>query len=212
MQLRLWVLVVASLIFYGVSGLEVFFSHFLSLFSGATAPRFYSRKNPKTLGHSRRDHVPMLNLGNVQIFEFHLGQCFRARSTGSRPFLVFPAVSCCQPALAFTPSKLCPIPLTSPMEKLRQIVTYCASSFATFFPHLIAGPIMRYAELPKQLKRATDHANLKPKLSPGSGCCPSACSSKSSLRTSAPPSPQRPLTFASTGNRGRPPHPGRILV
>ena len=47
-------------------------------------------------------------------------------------------------------------------------MTCCASlSFATFFPHLIAGPIMRYADLRQQLSMLQSTPILKPNIVSG---------------------------------------------
>ena len=80
----------------------------------------------------------------------------------------FSLASCCQLASAFTRSKSCRIPLMWPTRKIeadRDLLRF--TSFATFFPHLIAGPIMRYADLRQQLQALQSTQILKPNIVSG---------------------------------------------
>ena len=58
--------------------------------------------------------------------------------------------------------------------------------FATFFPHLIAGPIMRYCDLRDQLRALQETPMLEPNFAiRPQAVCPSASASRCSLPTSA---------------------------
>ena len=165
MRLRLWVLVVASVVFYGVSGLEVLFAFLIAILWGyGTA--FLFGKMPKPLAVIIAISVPSLILIMFKYTNFildnvragpqvrdHLWFFLSILLPAGISFYTFEIVSYC---LDVADGKI---------EADRSLLRF--ASFATFFPHLIAGPIMRYADLRQQLQALQSTQILKPNIAAG---------------------------------------------
>ena len=165
MQLRLWVLVVASLVFYGVSGLEVLIAFLVAIFWGyGTA--FLFGKMPRRLAIVVAILVPGLILVMFKYTNFILDSV-RAGSQVRDHFWFF--LSIVLPAgISFYTFEIVSYSLDVADGKIkpdRDLLRF--TSFATFFAHLIAGPIMRYGDLQPQLRALQTTQILKPNIVSG---------------------------------------------
>lgn len=162
---RLYTLSTASLIFYGVSGLEVLGAFVIAiLWSYGTA--FLFRRWKRSFALAMAISVPALTLILFKYLSFILNTLQAGPETRSY-FWIFLGVLL--PAgISFYSFELMSYAWDiadqkiKPDRSLRRFVT-----FATFFPHLIAGPIMRYAALRDQLQALEETPRLQPKLASG---------------------------------------------
>ena len=161
MRLRLWVLVAASLVFYGVSGLEVLLAFLIAIFWGyGTA--FLFGKWPRRLAIIVAILVPGLILIMFKYMNFILDS-IHAGPQARDHFWFF--LSILLPAgISFYTFEIVSYSLDvadGKIERDRDLLRF--TSFATFFPHLIAGPIMRYARFATTIADASIHANSQTK-------------------------------------------------
>ena len=157
---RLWVLVAASLIFYGVSGPIV-----LAAFVFAVAWGFFTAflfgRAPKALATAIAVIGPLFFLVMFKYLNFILdtaGADAHARSF----FWAFLSITL--PAgISFYTFELVSYSIDVADKKIEREKSFIRfSAFATFFPHLIAGPIMRYRDLRAQLVALETAAKLRP--------------------------------------------------
>ena len=165
MRLRLWVLVAASLVFYGVSGLEVLLAFLIAILWGyGTA--FLFGKMARRLAIIVAVMVPSLILIMFKYTNFILDSV-RAGSEVRDHLWFF--LSILLPAgISFYTFEIVSYSLDVADKKIeadRDLLRF--TSFATFFPHLIAGPIMRYADLRQQLQALQSTQILKPNIVSG---------------------------------------------
>ncbi len=165
MRLRLVVLVMASFIFYGVSGMEVLAAFIVAILWGyATA--FLFKKWPKPLAIIVAISVPAFFLIMFKYLNFILSIVQAGPATRSYFWFFF---SILLPAgISFYTFELVSYSIDVSDKKIeadRSLLRF--ASFATFFPHLIAGPIMRYADLRDQLQALQETPFLKPNIVSG---------------------------------------------
>lgn len=165
MRLRLWVLVVASLIFYGVSGLEVLLAFLVAIFWGYVTA-FLFAKIPRRLAIFVAVIVPALILVLFKYTNFIL-DTVRADQQIRDHFWFF--LSILLPAgISFYTFEIVSYSLDVADGKIKPDTNLLRfTSFVTFFPHLIAGPIMRYADLREQLQALQTKTILKPNFVSG---------------------------------------------
>ena len=165
MRLRLWVLVAASLVFYGVSGLEVLLGFLIAILWGyGTA--FLFGKMPRRLAIIVAVMVPILILIMFKYTNFILDSVRAGPQVRDHLWLF---LSILLPAgISFYTFEIVSYSLDVADKKIeadRDLLRF--TSFATFFPHLIAGPIMRYADLRQQLQVLQSTQILKPNIVSG---------------------------------------------
>jgi len=165
MRLRLWVLVVASLLFYGASGIEVLLAFLIAIIWGYGAA-FLLRKRRGLLAIATAISLPLLLLIMFKYLKFGLDSVHAEPAT--RDYFWF-FLSILLPAgISFYTFEIVSYLLDVTDRKIepdRDLVRF--GSFATFFPHLIAGPIMRYSDLRQQLQMLQSTEILKPKIVSG---------------------------------------------
>ena len=167
MRLRLAVLILASLIFYGVSGLEVLGAFVIAILWGyATAFLFGRWRWPRPLAIAIAILVPGAFLVLFKYLTFILNIVAAGPETRAH-FWFF--LSVLLPAgISFYTFELVSYAIDVSDRKIepdKSLERFAA--FATFFPHLIAGPIMRYADLRGQLRALVETPILAPNLSGG---------------------------------------------
>jgi len=164
-RLRLIVLGVASIVFYGVSGLAVL-GAFLAAILWAYTTAFLFGHWPRRVTIAVAISLPALFLVMFKYLNFifntvQAGPEFRSH------FWVFYSVLL--PAgISFYTFELISYVIDVADRKIepdRSLQRFVA--FATFFPHLIAGPIMRYANLRDQLRALQTTPVLKPDIGSG---------------------------------------------
>jgi alginate O-acetyltransferase complex protein AlgI len=164
-RLRLPVLVIASLVFYGVSGAEVLAALVIAILWGyATA--FLTRQWPKSLAIVIAISVPAFLL----VMFKYLGLILDTAEAGPamRAHFWFFTSILLPAGISFYTFELVSYAVDVADRKIEpeQDLTRFAA-FATFFPHLIAGPIMRYADLRGQLQALRDTPRLRPRIQSG---------------------------------------------
>lgn len=164
-RLRLLVLTIASLVFYGVSGLEVLAAFLIAVLWGYFAA-FLFGKWPKAAATIVAISVPAFFLIMFKYLNFILDIVHAGPETRGH-FWFFLGVLL--PAgISFYTFELVSYAIDVADKKIepdRSLMRFM--SFATFFPHLIAGPIMRYADLRDQLRALQDNPVLRPKIDTG---------------------------------------------
>jgi alginate O-acetyltransferase complex protein AlgI len=165
MRLRLWVLVGASLLFYGVSGPEVLFAFVLAIaWSYGTA--FLFLRWPKLPALLIAIALPAFILVMFKYLGFMLSIVQAGPETRAHFSFFF---SILLPAgISFYTFELVSYSIDVADRKIpaeRDLLRF--AGFATFFPHLIAGPIMRYANLRDQLRALQETERLRPNLASG---------------------------------------------
>jgi alginate O-acetyltransferase complex protein AlgI len=165
MRLRLWVLVVASFVFYGVSGLEVLLAFVIAILWGYGTARLLARW-PRALGIVIAVSVPALFLIMFKYLTFIMDTVRAPPETRDHFWLFFSIVL---PAgISFYTFEIISYSLDVADKKIKpehDLLRF--TGFATFFPHLIAGPIMRYADLRQQLQALQSTPILKPNIVSG---------------------------------------------
>jgi alginate O-acetyltransferase complex protein AlgI len=165
MRLRLWVLVGASLLFYGVSGPEVLLAFVLAIaWSYCTA--FLFLRWPKLPALLIAISVPVFILVMFKYLGFLLGTVQAGPET--RAYFSFFFNILLPAGISFYTFELVSYSIDVADLKIaaeRDLLRF--AGFATFFPHLIAGPIMRYAGLRDQLSALQETERLQPKLASG---------------------------------------------
>jgi alginate O-acetyltransferase complex protein AlgI len=162
MRLRLWVLVAASFVFYGVSGLEILLAFVIAILWGYGTAFLFGRW-PRALAILVAVSVPALFLIMFKYLGFimdtvragpevrdHFWFFFSILLPAGISFYTFEIVSY---SLDVSDNKI------EPDHDLLRFI-----GFATFFPHLIAGPIMRYADMRQQLQALQSTQVLKPNI------------------------------------------------
>jgi alginate O-acetyltransferase complex protein AlgI len=162
MNLRLCVLGVASLIFYGMSGLQVVAAFVVAiLWSYSTA--FAVTRWPKCAAIAMATSVPILILILFKYLNF-IFDTIGASSETRGQFWFFSSILL--PAgISFYTFELVSYSIDVADQRIapdRSLERFVA--FATFFPHLIAGPIMRYSSLCGQLRAIQTTPSLKPNI------------------------------------------------
>jgi alginate O-acetyltransferase complex protein AlgI len=165
MRLRLWVLVGASLLFYGVSGAEVLLAFVVAIaWSYSTAPLLL--RWPKLPALLIAISVPAFILVMFKYLHFIMETVGAAPETRAH-FSLFYGVLL--PAgISFYTFELVSYSIDVAdrrIEPERDLLRF--AGFATFFPHLIAGPIMRYAQLRDQLSAVRETPSLQPQIASG---------------------------------------------
>jgi alginate O-acetyltransferase complex protein AlgI len=165
MRLRLWILVTASLVFYGVSGIEVLFAFLIAILWGyATAFLLGKWSRPLTIIVAIL--VPALILILFKYLTFIMDTIHAGPQIRDHFWLFY---SILLPAgISFYTFEIVSYSLDVADRKIepdRSLLRF--ASFATFFPHLIAGPIMRYADLRQQLQMLQSTQVLQPKFASG---------------------------------------------
>jgi alginate O-acetyltransferase complex protein AlgI len=165
MRWRLWVLVTASLIFYGVSGFAVLLAFLIAIFWGYWTA-FLLVKWPKRLAIILAVSVPAMILFMFKYLTFFM-DTLNVGPEGRSHFWFF--LSVLLPAgISFYTFEIISYSIDvadGKIEPDRNLLRFM--SFATFFPHLIAGPIMRYADLRQQLSVLQSMPVLKPNIVSG---------------------------------------------
>lgn len=161
-RLRLWILVGASLIFYGVSGPEVLLAFVIAILWGFGTAFLFGRW-PRALAIIVATSVPAFFLIMFKYLGFILDTVDAGPEVRSHFWFFF---SILLPAgISFYTFELVSYSIDVADKKIepeRDLIRFMG--FATFFPHLIAGPIMRYADLRDQLEALRRTEVLKPKL------------------------------------------------
>lgn len=160
MRLRLWVLVGASLLFYGVSGIEVL-AAFLIAIAWGYGTAFLFAKWPKPAAVVLAVSVPLFILIMFKYLNFILNNVHASPATKDHFWfflnIILPA------GISFYTFELVSYSIDvadGKIEPDRDLLRF--AGFATFFPHLIAGPIMRYADLRDQLRALQETPTLAP--------------------------------------------------
>jgi alginate O-acetyltransferase complex protein AlgI len=165
MRLRLWILVIASLLFYGISGIEVLVAFVIAIVWSYMAA-FLIGKRRKLLQTIVAISVPCLFLFLFKYLNFFLTIVHIQPPPQSDVWLFSNALL---PAgISFYTFELVSYSLDVADGRIaadRDLLRF--TSFATFFPHLIAGPIMRYANLRDQLRVLQNTEALKPRIVSG---------------------------------------------
>jgi len=166
MRLRLWILVVASFMFYGVSGPEVLLAFVIAILWGyVTALLFarWPRAWPRALAIAVAVSVPALFLILFKYLTFIMDTVRAGPETRGHFWFFFNIVL---PAgISFYTFEIVSYSLDVADKKIKpehDLLRF--TSFASFFPHLIAGPIMRYADLKQQLQALQSTPVLKPNI------------------------------------------------
>jgi alginate O-acetyltransferase complex protein AlgI len=162
MHLRLWVLVAASFVFYGISGPEVLIAFVIAILWGyGTA--FLFGKTSRALATIVAISVPALFLVMFKYLGFIMDTVHAQPETRDHFWFFFSIVL---PAgISFYTFELVSYSLDVSDKKIepeRDLLRF--TSFASFFPHLIAGPIMRYADLRQQLQALQSTPILRPNI------------------------------------------------
>lgn len=165
MRLRLWVMAGASLFFYGVSGLEVLAAFLITIaWSYSTAFLLAQRSKASTIALAIS--LPLFVLIMFKYLNFIL-DTVQAQPATRDHFWFF--LSIVLPAgISFYTFELVCYSIDVADRKIepeRDPLRFL--SFATFFPHLIAGPIMRFADLRDQLRALQEKPILEPKFASG---------------------------------------------
>jgi alginate O-acetyltransferase complex protein AlgI len=162
---RLWVLSISSLIFYGVSGLEVLAAFIIAILWGYATAFLFGRW-PRWLALIIAISVPMFFLIMFKYLNFILGTVQAGEQTRNYFWVFF---SILLPAgISFYTFEIVSYSIDVADKKIgpeRSLIRFTA--FATFFPHLIAGPIMRYHDLCGQLRALQETPVLSPRLMGG---------------------------------------------
>jgi alginate O-acetyltransferase complex protein AlgI len=165
MRLRLWVLVVASFVFYGASGPEVLLAFLIAILWGYGTAFLFGRW-PRSGAIAVAISVPALLLIMFKYLGFILDTVHAQPETRDHFWLFFSIVL---PAgISFYTFEIVSYSLDVADKKIepeRDLLRF--TSFASFFPHLIAGPIMRYADLRQQLQALQSTQVLKPNIVSG---------------------------------------------
>ena len=162
MRMRLFVLIGASVFFYGVSGLEVLAAFVATVLWTMLTARFFQQW-PKVIAIAIAISVPLLFLILFKYLNFILNTV-HAPSQARDVFRQFLNITL--PAgISFYTFEMISYSADVANKKIhreRSLLRF--ASFATFFPHLIAGPIMRYADLRDQLQALQETRILKPNI------------------------------------------------
>jgi len=165
MRLRLWALVVASFVFYGASGPEVLLAFLIAILWGYGTAFLFGRW-PRAGAITIAISVAALLLIMFKYLGFILDTVQAQPETRDHFWLFFSIVL---PAgISFYTFEIVSYSLDVADKKIqpeRDLLRF--TSFATFFPHLIAGPIMRYADLRQQLQALQSTQVLKPNIVSG---------------------------------------------
>ena len=165
MRLRLWVLVGASFVFYGVSGLVVLFAFVIAILWGYGTAFLFARW-PRPLAIVVAVALPALFLIMFKYLNFIMDSVQAGPQMRDHFWFFF---SILLPAgISFYTFEIVSYSLDvadGKIEPERDLLRF--TSFATFFPHLIAGPIMRYADLRGQLQALQSTQVLKPNFVSG---------------------------------------------
>ncbi len=161
-RLRLLVLCGASIVFYGVSGGVVLAAFIVAILWGyATA--FLFAKWPKQLAIIVAVSVPAFFLIMFKYLDFLLNTAHAGPEIRNNLWVFY---SVLLPAgISFYTFELVSYSIDVADGKIppdKDLVRF--TSFVTFFPHLIAGPIMRYANLRDQLQALRDTPILQPRI------------------------------------------------
>jgi alginate O-acetyltransferase complex protein AlgI len=164
-HLRLWVLVGASLVFYGVSGPEVLLAFVIAIAWGYSTA-FLLQRWPKALALVVAVSVPAFTLVMFKYLGFILdsvqaGPDMRAHFSFFLSILLPAGISFYTFEIVSYSIDVADGKIPPERDALR------FAGFATFFPHLIAGPIMRYADLRDQLRALQETERLEPHLASG---------------------------------------------
>src|SRR5262245_8509045 len=165
MGLRLWVIAGSSLVFYGLSGLEVLIA-FLIAIGWTYCTAFLLEKKPKALSIVLAISLPLFILVMFKYLNFILNTVQAGPETRDHfwfflSILLLAGISFYTFELVSYSIDVADRKINAERDPLRFI------SFATSFPHLIAGPIMRYADLRDQLKALQETPTLQPQLASG---------------------------------------------
>jgi alginate O-acetyltransferase complex protein AlgI len=165
MRFRLHVLAGASFAFYGVSGVEVLVAFIIAILWVYFAASLFG-KWPKLLATVAAVSVPLLFLVMFKYLNFILNIVQAGPETRSH-FWFF--LSLLLPAgISFYTFELVSYAIDVADGKIKPETSLTRfATFATFFPHLIAGPIMRYANLRDQLRAVQETPILNPKIDSG---------------------------------------------
>lgn len=157
---RLWVLVVASLIFYGVTGWVVLAAFVFAILWGFATAFLFGRM-PKPLAIAIAVAGPAFFLVMFKYLGFALDTVHAGEPVRNALTLF---LSITLPAgISFYTFEIVSYSIDVADKKIppeRSLLRFM--SFATFFPHLIAGPIMRYEDLRGQLAMLEAQDKLKP--------------------------------------------------
>ncbi len=165
MRLRLPVLTAASLVFYGVSGLWVL-GAFAVAIVWVYAIVIICKNRLKPLAIVIAVLVPAFFLIMFKYLTFLLNS-FQAGPDARSFFWLF--LSVLLPAgISFYTFELVSYTIDVADRKIEPDHSLTRfATFATFFPHLIAGPIMRYSDLRAQLLLLEKQPTLRPKIGSG---------------------------------------------
>jgi len=165
MRLRLWILVFASLVFYGISGFEVLVAFVIAIIWGYCTA-FLLVQWPRPLAIIVAISVPALILMMFKYLTFIMDSIYAGPQARDHFWFFF---SVLLPAgISFYTFEIVSYSLDvadGKIEPDRDLLRF--TSFATFFPHLIAGPIMRYADMRQQLLILQSVQILQPKVVSG---------------------------------------------
>jgi alginate O-acetyltransferase complex protein AlgI len=165
MRLRLWVLVAASLVFYGISGFEVLIAFLIAIIWGYATAFLLARWQTRS-AIIVAISVPALILIMFKYLTFIMDSIYAGPQARDHFWFFF---SILLPAgISFYTFEIVSYSLDVADRKIepdRDLLRF--TSFASFFPHLIAGPIMRYADMRQQLQILQSTQILKPKIVSG---------------------------------------------
>jgi alginate O-acetyltransferase complex protein AlgI len=165
MRLRLWVIVGSSLLFYGASGWAVLLAFLIAIFwSYCTAFIFCRWSNAPAIVLAIS--LPLFVLIMFKYLNFILNTVQAAPETRDH-FWFFLSILLPAGISFYTFELVCySIDIADrKIEPERDLLRFV--SFATFFPHLIAGPIMRYTDLCDQLRALQETPTLQPRFVSG---------------------------------------------
>lgn len=164
-HLRLYVLATTSLFFYGVSGVEVL-GALIAAILWAYATVFLFGRLPRWFALLVAISVPGFFLIMFKYLNFVLDTV--QAGAAARDYFWFFSSILLPAGISFYTFELISYAVDVADRKIepdRSLLRFTA--FATFFPHLIAGPIMRYANLRDQLRAVAETPILRPNLASG---------------------------------------------
>jgi alginate O-acetyltransferase complex protein AlgI len=165
MRLRLGVLVGASLTFYGISGFEVLLAFLIAImWSYCTA--FLLSKWQSRWTILLAVSVPAMMLIMFKYLAFILDIVHAGPQTREHFWFLFSVLL--SAGISFYTFEIMSYSLDVADGKIEpddDLLRF--TSFVSFFPHLIAGPIMRYADMRQQLQILQSEHALKPRVVSG---------------------------------------------
>jgi len=162
---RIYVILLASLVFYGASGLTPLFLLLLTITWGYVVSN-YARALPRRLLIALSVCFPLLMLWLYKYLRFTIDLVGAGSTTTGlfEPFLVV-VIPAGISFYTFQMISYCIDVADGKIETERNPIKFAA--FISFFPQLIAGPILRYDNIRDQLERVMVEKKVSPRFTTG---------------------------------------------